>query len=271
MTVTTENSTQFTEVDRAGDANWFVNFMDLANGLPEYAAIRRCLAELAGPLEGRAVLDVGCGTGDDARELAESVGDGRVVGVDLSETMTETARRRCAGAALPLEFTQGDLRALPFADGTFGATRGKLVLGHCPDVPAAVAELARVTAVDGRVAVFEYDYDTLTVDHPDRTATLDALHCWAHEHATPWSGRQLRRRLAESGFTDLQVVAHTVLMPFEFFSAAVAGKLRAAMRSGSLRWTKEDLDAWWAPLTEANEHGGFFAAITGFAVGGRRA
>jgi ubiquinone/menaquinone biosynthesis C-methylase UbiE len=271
MSVTTENSTEFTNVDRAADANWFVNFMDLANGLGEYAAIRRCLAELAGPLEGSAVLDVGCGTGDDARELAGMVGDGRVVGVDLSEVMIETARTRSADAGLPVEFTQGDLRALPFADGTFGAARGKLVLGHCPDVPGAVAEIVRVTASGGRIAMFEYDYDTLTVDHPDRPTTLDALHCWAHEHATAWSGRQLRRRLEDAGCTDLRVVPHTVLMPFEFFAAAVAGKLRSAMSSGSLRWSKDDLDAWWQPLTDAEAQGRFFATITGFAVGGRRA
>ena len=47
---------------------------------------------------GRRVLDVGCGTGDDVREMAGLVGAaGLVVGIDNSQAMIAVARQRTTG------------------------------------------------------------------------------------------------------------------------------------------------------------------------------
>ncbi len=55
---------------------------------------------------GRAVLDVGCGTGRHAVELARR--GCRVTGIDLSHGMLEQARRRAESAAVAVDFRQGD-------------------------------------------------------------------------------------------------------------------------------------------------------------------
>jgi 2-polyprenyl-6-hydroxyphenyl methylase/3-demethylubiquinone-9 3-methyltransferase len=101
------------------------------------------LQELGG-LEGRLVLDAGCGGGLVARELA-GAGAG-VVGVDRSHGSLGVARR-AVGA--PFRPAQGRLERLPFAAGSFDAVVAADVLEHLADLPAAVAELARVLAPGG--------------------------------------------------------------------------------------------------------------------------
>jgi 2-polyprenyl-6-hydroxyphenyl methylase / 3-demethylubiquinone-9 3-methyltransferase len=111
-----------------------------------------------GHLDGRLVLDAGCGGGLVARELA-AAGAG-VVGVDRSLGSLGVARRavgrrgpgnpegvpRSIGSFHP---AQGRLERLPFADGSFDAVVAADVLEHLPDLPAAVQEVTRVLAPGG--------------------------------------------------------------------------------------------------------------------------
>jgi 2-polyprenyl-6-hydroxyphenyl methylase/3-demethylubiquinone-9 3-methyltransferase len=101
-----------------------------------------------GDLHGRLVLDAGCGGGLVARELAAAGAE--VVGVDRSLGSLGVARRalgpRSIGSFRP---AQGRLERLPFAAGSFDAVVAADVLEHLPDLPAAVAELARVLAPGG--------------------------------------------------------------------------------------------------------------------------
>src|SRR5947207_2574134 len=62
---------------------------------------------------GARILDVGCGTGDAARAIAQLVAPGgRVVGVDVEPTMIAEAVRRTAESGVPVGFTVGDVYAL---------------------------------------------------------------------------------------------------------------------------------------------------------------
>jgi 2-polyprenyl-6-hydroxyphenyl methylase / 3-demethylubiquinone-9 3-methyltransferase len=101
-----------------------------------------------GDLRGRLVLDAGCGGGLVARELAAA--GATVVGLDRSLGSLGVARRAVeVGAFRPV---QGRLERLPFADGAFDAVVAADVLEHVPDLPAAVAELARVLGPGGGFA-----------------------------------------------------------------------------------------------------------------------
>lgn len=103
------------------------------------------LRELGAPA-GLRVLDAGCGGGLVARGL---VGAGAVVyGLDLSRPSLQVARRAAGGAFHPVE---GTLERLPFADGSLDAVVAADVLEHMGDLPAVVAELARVLAPGGRL------------------------------------------------------------------------------------------------------------------------
>ena len=76
--------------------------------------------------EGADILDVCCGQGRHALELARR-GFAKVVGVDRSAFLLQEARRRAQAAGLPIEFHEGDARAIPLASGSFDAA---LVLGN---------------------------------------------------------------------------------------------------------------------------------------------
>lgn len=185
--------------------------------------------------------------------------------------MLDEANRRGADSPdLPVEFRVGDLRALDLPDESFDATRAKMVLGHCEDVPAAVGELIRVTRVGGRVAAFEYDYETLFVDHPDPAATRAVVRCWADGHRNGWIGRQVARHFRERGLRDVAVSPYTVVMPFSFFWTAVGGNLTRAREAGTLDLSAAALDAWWDALLAAEEGGRFLGGQTGFLVAATR-
>lgn len=99
---------------------------------------------------GGAVLDVACGTGVVARAAREAVGpEGRVTGVDLSESMLAVAGRVEAG----VDWCLGDAADLPFTDGVFDAVLCQSALMFFPDPAAALGEMARVVAPGGVVAV----------------------------------------------------------------------------------------------------------------------
>ena len=98
---------------------------------------------------GDRVLDACCGTGDLALE-AERQG-GRVVGLDFSERMLERARRK----SQTVEWLQGDLLALPFADESFDAATVGFGVRNVADLDLGLRELRRVLRPGGRLAVLE--------------------------------------------------------------------------------------------------------------------
>jgi SAM-dependent methyltransferase len=104
-------------------------------------------------LRGRRVLDAGCGTGRLAVLLAEGYGC-KVWGVDPSPEMIEVARARVPeGVGLRI----GRAEDLPFKNGWFERAAMTLVL-QLVDRPAALAELRRVLAPGGRLAIATFDY-----------------------------------------------------------------------------------------------------------------
>ena len=107
----------------------------------------RFLEESVGGLRGKALLDVGCGTGKLAAE-ATNLG-ARVTAVDPDPEMLEFARQAVTGA----EVRAGGVPDLPFAPGTFEAVAANFVVNHVSDPRAAVADLVRVCAPDGAVGV----------------------------------------------------------------------------------------------------------------------
>ncbi|HWJ32178.1 MAG TPA: bifunctional demethylmenaquinone methyltransferase/2-methoxy-6-polyprenyl-1,4-benzoquinol methylase UbiE [Gaiellaceae bacterium] len=98
---------------------------------------------------GDRVLDAACGTGDLA--VADlKAGAGRVTGLDFSEKMLERARRKA-----PLDWVQGDMLALPFADATFDAATVGFGVRNVDDLALALRELRRVLRPGGRLAILE--------------------------------------------------------------------------------------------------------------------
>jgi len=109
-------------------------------------------ADLAALAPGDSALDVACGTGDLAIELARRVGPGgEVIGSDFSEEMLERARAK----APQLQWEWGNALELPYASGRFQASTVGFGARNFSDLDRGLAEMTRVVRTGGHVVVLE--------------------------------------------------------------------------------------------------------------------
>lgn len=122
---------------------------DLITVLLSYGQDRRWkrrLVDLAAITPGTRALDLACGTGDIAFELASR--GARVAGLDLTVRMLELARRKpLAGRAAV--FLAGDMMSLPFAAGSFDVVTTGYGIRNVPVIDPAIAEVHRVLRPGG--------------------------------------------------------------------------------------------------------------------------
>jgi len=117
---------------------------------------RRVAADVAAAApHGAALLDVGTGPGLALAEVARRRPDLRVSGVDVSPDMAALAGRNLAHLGDRASAHVGDVADLPFEDGMFDLVISTLSVHHWPDVPAGVAEVARVLDPAGQLRVYD--------------------------------------------------------------------------------------------------------------------
>lgn len=103
---------------------------------------------------GDRVLDIACGTGVVARQVAPLVGmQGKVVALDMNPAMLAVARALPAPAGASVSWLEGNATALPFADAAFDVVLCQHGLPFFPDRAMAAREMRRVIAPGGRALV----------------------------------------------------------------------------------------------------------------------
>jgi ubiquinone/menaquinone biosynthesis C-methylase UbiE len=160
------------------------------------------LIQAADPRPGERVLDVGCGTGIVARQVAARFGSGAsVTGLDLSTNMLAVARAAAEREGSTIEWREGNAEQLPFPDSSFDLVLCQFALMFVGNKDAALTEMRRVVSENGRILVSVWQ-------SLDRHPFYEALH------------EVIKRRLGMSALQDI-------------FALGRADDLRAlAMRAG---------------------------------------
>lgn len=116
------------------------------------------------------ILDVGTGTALIPIELCKRAPSVDVVAIDLAENMLDLGKRNITRAGLDgrVRLEKVDAKAMPYADGQFGATISNSIVHHIPDPRAVLSEMWRVTAKGGVLFVRD-------LARPDSAADVDRL------------------------------------------------------------------------------------------------
>ena len=262
-----QDVTHFTAVDHTADPGFFLHFLDEANRLLAGGGWKPAMLAGIQPEAGMQILDLGCGAGCDAFDLAARVAPGgHVTGVDLSESLIAEARRRASGRNLPVSFEVGDAQALRFPDGSFDAVRTERMLMHVPDPAPALAEMARVLRPGGRMAVQDFDWETQFCDSPYQETTRRILVSFCDAMKNGWVGRRLPRLFREAGMTGITTSCYTLPVPYDFLQLLLGGHIARAVAKGAI--TEQEADLWWTHLAQANTQGTFLYGVTAFVVCG---
>lgn len=160
--------------------------------------IRAAQIDLLGPIEGARILDVGCGPGIYARDLA--LRGARVTALDSAPAMLAAVGAEAAAAGVTIETATGDANDLPFADGTFDAAVLVQVIEYVPDAVGALREVARVLTPGGRLLVADTDWTSASwwVGDGDIEREIKDAWCATKEHAD--AGRRIPTWLVEAGY-----------------------------------------------------------------------
>ncbi len=166
-------------------------------------------------LEGRTVLDLGCGAGRDVYLLSKLVGPtGRVIGIDMTDEQLAVARRHVAyhtqtfGYAAPnVAFVQGyieDLGAAGIAADSIDLVVSNCVLNLSPDKHRAFGEIFRVLKPGGEL----YFSDVYANRRIPRELQRDPV-LFGECLAGALYKEDFRRLMSELGCADFRVVAQT--------------------------------------------------------------
>jgi ubiquinone/menaquinone biosynthesis C-methylase UbiE len=114
---------------------------------------------------GKAVLDFGCGPGNDIVGFGAYSAPARLIGIDVSTRSLAEARERLAlhDIACELFLHAPESTVLPLDDGAVDYVHCSGVLHHTPDPSALLREFRRVLRPDGAARIMVYNYDSLWV------------------------------------------------------------------------------------------------------------
>jgi SAM-dependent methyltransferase len=186
----------------------------------------RLVFDLAGPLNGKRVLDIGTGDGQYALEAARR--GGQIMALDRDQSMLDAACLRARALELPLQLHRGDATLLPFPDGSFDVVLAVTVLCLVPDAAQAVREMARVLRPGGRLVLADLGRFNLWAAKR-RVQSLLGASFWRHTH---FRSQRALCELARHAGLNVVAVRGTVHYP----PSALAARVLAPVEPMLTRW-----------------------------------
>lgn len=181
-----------------------------ARDASEFMALRTAESHAAFVLPrlrpGMRLLDCGCGPGSITLGLARQVAPAEVIGLDREASQIEKARQEAQKQeASHVRFETGSIYALPFADQSFDVVFAHAVFEHLREPLKALAEIHRVLAPDGLIALRSPDWGgfliwPLTPDLHDAIVFYTELQ--TRSGGDVQVGRKFKGLLREAGFRE---------------------------------------------------------------------
>jgi len=215
---------------------------------PDVIEQRRVVRTALALRPGDRVLDVGVGPGLLAAEMAAEVGpDGRICGIDISDSMLSIASTRAntpGGPQIELELAAAE--RLPHGAESFDVVVSTQVFEYVEDVAGALDEIRRVLRPAGRVVLLDTDWGSIVWRSTDDKRMGRVLTAFEEHLESPHLPRTLGDSLDKAGFT----VTHLQVVPMlnagydaRTYSAGLVNIVEAFVtdRAGV---TKEEARAW---------------------------
>jgi ubiquinone/menaquinone biosynthesis C-methylase UbiE len=172
----------------------------------EYPVHEALLNEIM-PLEGKRILDVGCGNGNTVLKIAKQVGpNGRAVGIDFSVEGIAKAKQKAIALGLDkvTEFRVADAEKLPFEDNYFDAVISECVVCLTPNKQKALTEKTRVLKPGGKIVM----HDVISkACMPKAVQTNPELYCACIGGAVSQS--DYVKMLKQAGLTEIKAVDYS--------------------------------------------------------------
>lgn len=210
------------------------------------------------------VLDMGCGTGFAARNIAaRPTFSGQVVGIDISPDLVTQAAKLAGeeGLANLLEFRVGDTHSLDLADNSFDAVIAHTLISHVPEPLQVLQEMARVVKPGGLVGIYDGDYASFTFSHPDpeQGKIMDEL-VISSIITQPRVMRQMPRLLKQVGLELVTAYSYVVadISRADYWASSVESMRKLLPAAGTM--TAEDANAWVEARMQESDEGVFFAS-----------
>ena len=250
----------FTAVDAQAEPLAWAGVLDRLHGETFYQGYKRRVAELLAPRSGGIYVEVGAGTGDDARAVSEAAG-ATVVACDLSRVLAGEARRRGAACVAIC-----DGMHLPFANDAFDGAWADRTLQHVQDPETVLREIVRVVRPGGRIVTVDPDYDTQVMEFPDRDLARRVLRLRAERGLRNGTlAHRVPGLLGALGMSEVRVEGATLIARDPAAYDNVMG-----LRTWARTWQEDgelflrDVERWESLFDEVVAGGRFFYSVTLF-------
>lgn len=228
-------------------------------------AVRRGMVlDVMQPQTGEMVLEVGCGGGFYAYEVARCVGPtGRVCAIDYSANQIATAKSHCADMEW-VNYRVGDASELPYENSAFDTVYGIQVFEYIDQLDSALHEIQRVLRPGGRCFILSTDWRT-AVWHSHQVERMQRiLTAWQTHSTTLDLPAILGVKLRNVGLEPLRQTPMSFLNrsyhrnSFSYWAARV---IRPFVE-GKHEITAEEADAWFNEFELLEQQQAYFFCLT---------